>query len=163
MLVSHDNASHDNTGPTAIGFDSISFLYQGINAGSPDQRTAPSPCASFVASADTGDIQALVLSGISPGNYTVVLTTYSSSFPGRSNFILYAMNGQFIFDYIPIVTTGLITTGSITTGMTSGTIYMSFQFDTLGQLTTGSDITSGYAITSGGLTTGLYIPFTTGT
>lgn len=129
MLVSHDSLSHDIAGPTAIGFDSISFLYQGINTGSQDQRTAPSPCASFVASADTGDIQALTLTGITPGNYTVVLTTYSSSFPGRSNFILYAMNGQFIFDYIPIVTTGLITTGAITTGMTSGNIYLTFKVD----------------------------------
>jgi len=98
-----------DTGPTGIGFDTISELYIGNNAGVA-YTTPPAPCTGYLQCVDTGDIGPLSAAGLVVGaNYTIVVTTYSSSAPSVPWFTLWAFTGN--------------TTGSIpsNTGSNSGT------------------------------------------
>jgi len=101
-----------DTGPSDIGFDTISALYVGNNAGSADQTVPPNSCTNFLQCVDTGDVGPLSQSGLVVGlNYTIVVTTYSSSAPTDLWFTLWAFTGN---------NTGIIPGGSGRTGGVSG-------------------------------------------
>jgi hypothetical protein len=121
----------DTAAPSSGSVDTYSFLYYGNNAGLPGvvaPVTCPLGANSLVVSGDTGDITPVFGFTTPSFNYTVVVSTFSSSSEVAGDFILYTFTGNPIGN-IPS-TTGTATgtgtgatatgTGSVTTGATTG-------------------------------------------
>jgi len=107
-----------DTGPVPVGFDTITFVYQGFNIGSFDQYETPLTCSfinPLVASADTGDIQAIAFPTLAQAQYSIVVTPYSYAFPGRPIFSLFIWTGPYLGPLAP-VTTGALTSSPLSTG-----------------------------------------------
>jgi len=111
-----------DTGPSGVGFDTISALYAGTNAGTADQVVPPSPCTGYLQTVDTGDVAPLSATGLVPGiNYTAVVSTYNSGTPSNPLYTLYLYSGEYIG--VPTSTTGVAvsTTGAVA-GTTTGAV-----------------------------------------